>query len=840
MALPTPVAKYLFDDVSNIGKDSVGSYDMEIVKNNNQYTAISGGIEFNGGFVLAQKKDNNIFRNLTEFTICFEYKMLADNLAWASNFGVSDVGGGNFLFLDSSGGDTRFHASNATNAAGNATLATIWGGAAFTCNDYKKFTITVKPGGQINVYVDGVLSTSESKIPANIPANWTLYNEAENACRFAIGAPVNNKGDIGNTGKAGVKEVVFYDKEFSAAEVTQYWAEYDAAHPVFSSCEVDLSETIRVSTGATDAHVLKFAPNGIYEATLSNNSKTNVTVTWNNVVDREGVRYLEGVISGVNNPAKLKAYGKITTTAAKVVSAEVDSGVIVIDTTPDAKILEYGHNGDYEVTLEDNTKMTATIAWTGVKEEGGKKYIEGTLSNVNNPDGVKAKGLITVGGETELKPFAHYEFKNSRTPGEDSTGNYKMTAVGTPKANKDQEGVFDGKSGLVVENGFTSKLNSFSLYFEISKTAADNGDWVTPVTLGSSNNQWLVFNFAPNSNLLRLAFSSEGSSNVIAGGSNQFWGKEMGNVSDAEFSTVMITVEAGGLCHVYFNDQEISEGGGKPGSPYKVPDGFKFNSDEMKLSLGFDMANRFFNGKLKNVRLYDCALTPGQVVAFNAYGKVFPHDNSPYIKSVTDTAKFAENKITSETLFDSMNAETMLEKLNVATVTATFTDNTTKEIKVRWLSISQTGTTYFAKGRAEAVGIGATAVATKEITQELTVYKTLNVTVADAENGTVSANVQTAKYGDTVTITVTPNEGYLIESVMVNGEAIEGNEGVYTYTVGAEDTKISVSAMFAEQPKENKKKGCNAAADGVLAILVSATLIAAGAVVFAKKSKKNN
>lgn len=825
-ALPDPVAKYMFDDAENIGKDSVGGYDMEIVGGKNEYTAISGGIEFNGNFAMAQKVDKNIFKDLTEFTMCFEYKMLPDNATWAHIIGVNHLEGGNYLYLNSSTGDTRFQFYQ---------TGGYWDGAQLNCNDYTKLTVTVKPGGRVKLYVNGQPYAGETaKLEKDIPADWSLFNEAENQCRFSIGAAVDNKGDIGTCGKAGVKEVVFYNKEFTAAEVAQYWTEYDAAHPTFASCELDFSENVRVSSAASVAHVLKSAPNGTYEATLSNGSKANVAVTWNNVVQKDDGKYLEGTISGVNNPEGLKAYAKIAVTDAKVVSAEVDSGAVIVNETTDAQLMALVQNGDYEVTLEDNTKMTATIAWTEVKEENGKRYIEGTISEVNNPDGVKAKGLVTVGGETVLAPFAHYEFKNSRTPGEDSTGNYNMTAVGTPKANRDQEAIFDGSSGLTVENSFTSKLKSFSLSFQILKEGSENPDWAAPVALGISNNQWLTFNFSGNSNLLRFSFSTKGGSAPIAGGGNECWGAEVGNVSDAEFSKVVLTVEAGGLCHLYFNGTEIK------GSPYNVPEDFAFNNDTMKLSLGYEVTHptdRFFTGKLKDVRLYDCALTPGQVAAFEAYGKVFPHDNSLYIKSVSDTVKFANDKVTTETLFDTMNAETMLGMMNAATVTATLTDNSTKDLNVIWTGISQTGNAYVAKGMVEAVGIGATVVPAKEITQELTVYKTLNVTVAEAENGSVSTDVQTAKFGDTVTITVTPAEGYLIEAVTVNGNVLEGNEGVYTYTVNAEDTEIAVAATFKAEKKSN---GCGAAANGLLAVLASATLIAAAAVVFVKKSKKNN
>ena len=45
-----------------------------------------------------------------------------------------------------------------------------------------------------------------------------------------------------------------------------------------------------------------------------------------------------------------------------------------------------------------------------------------------------------------------------------------------------------------------------------------------------------------------------------------------------------------------------------------------------------------------------------------------------------------------------------------------------------------------------------------------TLYKSYAVKIAACENGTVTANVKTAKYGDTVTLTVKPASGYVLES----------------------------------------------------------------------------
>ena len=56
----------------------------------------------------------------------------------------------------------------------------------------------------------------------------------------------------------------------------------------------------------------------------------------------------------------------------------------------------------------------------------------------------------------------------------------------------------------------------------------------------------------------------------------------------------------------------------------------------------------------------------------------------------------------------------------------------------------------------------------KKFTQER------EITVSHNEGGTVSPNgTSKIKYGNSVTITVTPDEGYEIESVTLDGEAVE-------------------------------------------------------------------
>ena len=71
---------------------------------------------------------------------------------------------------------------------------------------------------------------------------------------------------------------------------------------------------------------------------------------------------------------------------------------------------------------------------------------------------------------------------------------------------------------------------------------------------------------------------------------------------------------------------------------------------------------------------------------------------------------------------------------------------------------------------------------------EPTVY---TITIADMEHGTVTADKAEAAEGETVTLTVTPDEGYALVAVYVNGVAIDSA----TFQMPAEDVTITAEFM---------------------------------------------
>ena len=87
------------------------------------------------------------------------------------------------------------------------------------------------------------------------------------------------------------------------------------------------------------------------------------------------------------------------------------------------------------------------------------------------------------------------------------------------------------------------------------------------------------------------------------------------------------------------------------------------------------------------------------------------------------------------------------------------------------------------------------------------------VTITPAENGTVTADKNTAHYGETVTLTITPNEGYEFDQLTVmNGTtqvAVEiTTEGKYTFVMPAGNLKVqatfkAIDYTITIEPAEN-------------------------------------
>ena len=160
------------------------------------------------------------------------------------------------------------------------------------------------------------------------------------------------------------------------------------------------------------------------------------------------------------------------------------------------------------------------------------------------------------------------------------------------------------------------------------------------------------------------------------------------------------------------------------------------------------------------------------------------------------------------------NTNLDLREGETAQLTATVLPDNASNKNVTWESSNKSVATVDANGLVTAVSAGtATITATadgKSATCTVTVSwystgggpTTYAVTAPDVENGTVRVSPSRASRGTTVTITVTPDEGYELESLTVLDSRdneiplTDKGDGKYTFTMPS--GRVTVEASFAE------------------------------------------
>lgn len=105
------------------------------------------------------------------------------------------------------------------------------------------------------------------------------------------------------------------------------------------------------------------------------------------------------------------------------------------------------------------------------------------------------------------------------------------------------------------------------------------------------------------------------------------------------------------------------------------------------------------------------------------------------------------------------------------------------------------------KVNGQEVSVDENNQAKVEVTKNMTVTAefelidyTVNIDSSNITNGTITADKETANIGDTITLTVTPDEGYELKSLMVNGVEVEVDENNQAKVVVSEN--MNVTAEF--------------------------------------------
>lgn len=878
-----PLAKYEFKDTSNIGKDSMGKYDLTF-RNAwkaggtgdllNEYTAIEGGgITFNNKLCLAADKDKNVFKDTSAVTMVLEVKMVSGSGTWGHIAGVGFANAKSTGLSAHSAADGANHVRIASKGIDG--LHGCWDSITAINGELEKYhtiIISAQPGGKIRVWNDGV-KLSEEK---DVSATWTAYDENN---MFSIGGEFN--GAAAYTSAASLKNVVVYDFAMDNAAAVAY-----TTNGKLTASDLGGMTTISSAKAKFEGDATKVALNeamsvekmfeslnpATAELTLSDGKTASADVVWQKVEKADNKYYAVGTVNSKKlGYANLAGEVRYELTVASIKGAgepvfegnEITKGELK-DSMTEAEMLALINTATVTVTLGDDTTTNVTVTFTKIVADMGTYTAQADVML----EGMKvATASVTLpvtqtneGQMAELAPIAKWTFDSEETKLVDSMGKYNLqcgakadgdrtnnpTGTGTV-----QNGMLylDGTDMLTLPelNDVTENIsNGFTLNFQVKQDGdisdrPNKGEWAAPVSFGF--NDWNATTFC------RFLVATSGGGDMLRfnahditkneDGTNQaYWGPEvLTHIADA-MHNVTLTVRPGEFIKIYADGKEVQS--------FPCPAGWNLRHQNMQFSIGAECVwgngYDYFKGWVDNVTIYNFAMTEKQSAAYWQKGKVVVKDMAGSIISSIDSVPHFEQEgvyVDEKGLNDKLTATQFVNRLKPATVNALLDDGeTTIPVSVTWKTVKlESDGKYYAIGEVDATNLGyaTTLTGVTEVRQEVAVEKRDRKIVIDKaiENGTVVSDKAAAKLGESVVITVTANDGYELKELTVGGEAVTVNEdGTYTFTIKG-NSDVEISATFAEKAKEEKKSGCKSSV-----IASSAMLAAAGIAVCAALKKK--
>ncbi len=876
-----PLAKYEFKDTSNIGKDSMGKYDLTF-RNAwkaggtgdllNEYTAIEGGgITFNNKLCLAADKDKNVFKDTSAVTMVLEVKMVSGSGTWGHIAGVGFANAKSTGLSAHSAADGANHVRIASKGIDG--LHGCWDSITAINGELEKYhtiIISAQPGGKIRVWNDGVKLSEEKEVSAT----WTAYDENN---MFSIGGEFN--GAAAYTSAASLKNVVVYDFAMDNAAAVAY-----TTNGKLTASDLGGMTTISSAKAKFEGDATKVALNeamsvekmfeslnpATAELTLSDGKTATADVVWQKVEKADNKYYAVGTVNSKKlGYANLAGEVRYELTVASIKGAgepvfegnEITKGELK-DSMTEAEMLALINT--VTVTLGDDTTTNVTVTFTKIVADMGTYTAQADVML----EGMKvATASVTLpvtqtneGQMMELAPIAKWTFDSEETKLVDSMGKYNLqcgakadgdrtnnpTGTGTV-----QNGMLylDGTDMLTLPelNDVTENIsNGFTLNFQVKQDGdisdrPNKGEWAAPVSFGF--NDWNATTFC------RFLVATSGGGDMLRfnahditkneDGTNQaYWGPEvLTHIADA-MHNVTLTVRPGEFIKIYADGKEVQS--------FPCPAGWNLRHQNMQFSIGAECVwgngYDYFKGWVDNVTIYNFAMTEEQSAAYWQKGKVVVKDMAGSIISSIDSVPHFEQEgvyVDEKGLNDKLTATQFVNRLKPATVNALLDDGeTTIPVSVTWKTVKlESDGKYYAIGEVDATNLGyaTTLTGVTEVRQEVTVEKRDRKIVIDKaiENGTVVSDKAAAKLGESVVITVTANDGYELKELTVGGEAVTVNEdGTYTFTIKG-NSDVEISATFAEKAKEEKKSGCKSSV-----IASSAILAAAGIAVCAALKKK--
>lgn len=852
-AVIQPIAWYEFDDASNLGKDSMGNYDLKLVKTVTQ--ASEGGALFTGaGMLRAPSEAADISEKLTSFTLAFEMSIHEGNSDWAMPIGFSrnDWTPTKFAWFTIEGGNKlRFTAHDVADGSTDG----YWGPVidAFDYGQNHKIVLSAQLGGKITIYVDGVKSSYEHDLPVD-------FNLKDSNMQFAIGAAsVWSNDETYNPFNGIVKDVKIYPFAMTQAEVEAYNANgqltADDIDVTVASADIDMSETIQVEEGASEEDILKAVPtSSLIDVTMSDDSVRKGTVVWNNVIIIDGDTYLEGDIKDIVNINSIKARAKIT-----VVKGAVELKAVAKYEFNDTSNIGKDSEGNYDLTTYGDVTKTS----------------EGVM--INN-------GLLFAGADIYGKDFSDYlnsatislRFKvntlstnpwwcifsiddywaHSNTAGLSlfiQDINLRLCATGndwwedvivqiTPEQEYQVDMVIDkaaNKLYAYVNNDLKCTVNLAEDY----KLSVDGS--VSTFALGGANQDGgrqtddvgvitftkaVVYNFAMNANQISVLYNTDSIKTNNLGGAKYLeeidtdtLAFENDVVSNQDLLDKMPAQDILSLINkatvqgklsdstttslpVIWTDVDMDTYELK-GYVSTIGLGMPTIAEQVQVTKQFTVIPSYSvtvetaqNGSIEVSSNYGVAedviiITP-QPAAHYRVNKVFVNDQE--IQAVKGVYSVT---ITNEDLVISATFEPIVYQVTVGEISnGTIALSAQSGVAGTQIEITATPNAHYVLTKVYVNGVQITptnskyvftidgdAVVTAEF--EEAIY---NIDLIVGNNGQASLDKTSGEAGETVTITITPNEEYRVSSVTVNNQPLEAANGVYQFVIDG-DAEVKVN-----------------------------------------------
>lgn len=360
---------------------------------------------------------------------------------------------------------------------------------------------------------------------------------------------------------------------------------------------------------------------------------------------------------------------------------------------------------------------------------------------------------------------------------------------------------------------------------------------------------------------------------------------------DSGFITVLVSVDTANksmLVRAYKGFEEVGKNDYKLTQDWKL---YQDNDTDKIFTLGGAWDSRGehigfkIRGRIDNVRVYDFAMTEAQIASYARSqdlqlvvdgveidpgivgGKITVDNETPKVgEEVTltvtpdDGAELKEITVDGEVLKpDGSGAYKTVMKEGGLFISATFLRSLPVEIGnvangriTPDKTIAKVGEAVtFTPTPSEGYGLKRLSVNGLAISAENGVYaaemtddgmtvtaefaKLMKVTVAsDIENGTVTPSKTSGFAGERVTFTVTPDEGYEIERVLVNGKELQEDYGTYAVITEGD---VTVSATFRKIGGSGCGSAISLGGGALLATAGIASGVAAILIVRAKKQK---